>query len=117
MVPEERRASWRMHVVADGETLAAIGKRYRTTAGTIAAANHMQSSAPAVGDRLLIPAAYHETAPAQIGAGKNAKGRHAVTAKSRKATTHHRQTAGSRSRVNRAAGFSETSVKLARANQ
>jgi len=118
MVPEERRASWRMHVVADGETLAAIGKRYRTTPGTIAAVNHMQSGAPAVGDRLLIPAVYHETAPAQIHPStKRSKTRQTVTAKSRKGTTQHRQAAGSRSRVNRAAGFSETSVTLARANQ
>jgi membrane-bound lytic murein transglycosylase D len=117
MVPEDRRASWRMHVVADGETLAVIGKRYRTTAGTIAAANHMQSAAPAVGDRLLIPAAYHETAPVQAGPAKISKSRHTVTAKSRKVTTHHRQTGGSRSRVSQAAGFSQTPVKLARANQ
>ena len=73
MVPEERRASWRMHTVADGETLAIIGKRYRTTPGTIAAANHMQSAAPAVGDRLLIPAAYHEAAPVQAGPAKRSK--------------------------------------------
>ena len=114
MVPEERRASWRMHVVADGETLAVIGKRYRTTPGTIAAANHMQSAAPAVGDRLLIPAAYHEAAPVQAGPAKKSKSRHSSTA-SRKATTHHRQAAGSRSRVNRAAAFPETSGKVARA--
>jgi len=115
MVPEERRASWRMHVVADGETLAVIGKRYRTTPGTIAAANHMQTAAPAVGDRLLIPAAYHETAPVTAGPAKRSKSRHSSTA-SRKATTHHRQAAGSRSRVNQAAAFPTTTVKVARAN-
>ena len=113
MVPEERRASWRMHIVADGETLAVIGKRYRTTPGTIAAANHMQSAVPAVGDRLLIPAAYHETAPMQAAPAKRSKSHQTSTAKSRKATTHHRQAAGSRSRVNRAAAFAETPGRVA----
>ena len=117
MVPEERRASWRMHVVADGETLAAIGKRYRTTPGTIAAANHMHSAAPAVGDRLLIPAAYHETTPVQPVSAKRAKSRHsAPTARTRKGTSHHGQTTGSKSRVNRAAAFPGSTVKVARAN-
>ena len=116
MVPEERRASWRMHIVADGETLAVIGKRYRTTPGTIAAANHMESAAPAVGDRLLIPAAYHEAAPTPASPAKRSKSHQTSTAKNRKGTTHHRQTAGSRSRVNRAAAFPGTSVKVARAN-
>src|SRR5271169_6180634 len=116
MVPEERRASWRMHIVADGETLAVIGKRYQTTPGTIAAANHIQSAVPAVGDRLLIPAAYHETATAQAGPAKRSKSHQTSTVKNRKATTHHRQATGSRSRVNRAAAFPETSVKVARAN-
>jgi membrane-bound lytic murein transglycosylase D len=117
MVPVDRRASWRMHVVADGETLAAIGKRYRTTAGTIAAANHMRSAAPAVGDRLLIPAAYHETTPVQAVSAKRSKSRHsAATAGNRKGTTHRGQTTGSKSRVNRAAAFPGTSIKVARAN-
>jgi membrane-bound lytic murein transglycosylase D len=117
MVPEERRASWRMHIVADGETLAAIGKRYRTTAGTIAAANHMRSAAPAVGDRLLIPAAYHETAPAQAVSAKTSKSHHSsAAARSRKGTAHHGQATGSKSRVNRAAATPERSVQVARAN-
>ena len=46
MVPPERRASWRMHTVETGETLASIGKRYRTAPSTIAAANNMQSQRP-----------------------------------------------------------------------
>ncbi len=33
MVPADRRASWRMHKVASGETLASIGKHYGMTAG------------------------------------------------------------------------------------
>jgi membrane-bound lytic murein transglycosylase D len=62
MIPAERRASWRMHKVASGETLAAIGKRYGMAAGSIAAANGLKQAPPAAGDRLLIPVAYRATA-------------------------------------------------------
>jgi membrane-bound lytic murein transglycosylase D len=56
-VPPERRASWRMHKVASGETLAMIGKRYGASPSVIAAANRMESDAPETGDRLVIPQA------------------------------------------------------------
>jgi membrane-bound lytic murein transglycosylase D len=69
MIPGERRASWRMHRVSSGETLAAIGKRYGMPAGSIAAANGLKQDSPAAGDRLLIPAAYREgTAPKHAAA-------------------------------------------------
>ena len=55
-VPAERRASWRMHRVEAGETLAAIGKRYGVSAGSIADANKLAENTPSEGDRLLIPA-------------------------------------------------------------
>jgi len=56
-VPAERRASWRMHKVESGETLAAIGRRYGASASVIAAANRIQSDAPETGDLLVIPQA------------------------------------------------------------
>ena len=56
-VPPERRASWRMHKVESGETLAMIGKRYGASPGMIAAANGIASEAPQAGDRLAIPQA------------------------------------------------------------
>jgi membrane-bound lytic murein transglycosylase D len=116
VVPSERRASWRMHTVEDGETLASIGKRYRTAAGTIAAINSMQSRLPATGDRLLIPAAYHETAPVRVAA-KRSSG-HRTVAKNRKAVAHHRQsTASSKGRVKHATAFRETSSKVALAGK
>jgi membrane-bound lytic murein transglycosylase D len=62
MIPAERRASWRMHKVASGETLASIGKRYGMAGGSIAAANGLKQASPATGDRLLIPVAYRATA-------------------------------------------------------
>jgi membrane-bound lytic murein transglycosylase D len=56
-VPPERRASWRMHKVESGETLAMIGKRYGASPSVIAAANRMESGSPEAGDRLVIPQA------------------------------------------------------------
>jgi hypothetical protein len=46
MIPAERRASWRMHKVTTGETLAAIAKHYGTAGGTIAAANGLKQASP-----------------------------------------------------------------------
>jgi membrane-bound lytic murein transglycosylase D len=56
-VPPERRASWRMHKVESGETLATIGKRYGASPSVIAAANRIQADGPVTGDRLVIPQA------------------------------------------------------------
>ena len=61
-VPDTKRASWRLHRVERGETLAAIAKRYRTGAASIASVNHSQAVAPEAGDLLLIPASYQEKA-------------------------------------------------------
>ena len=62
MIPAERRASWRMHKVASGETLASIGKQYGMAGGSIAAANGLKQASPTAGDRLLIPVAYRAAA-------------------------------------------------------
>ncbi len=59
-VPAERRASWRMHRVAEGETLALIAKSYRTPAAAIAAANGISVEAPAAGDLLMIPVSFQQ---------------------------------------------------------
>ena len=115
MVPAERRASWRMHTVENGETLVTIGKRYRTPAGTIAAINKMESVTPTVGDRLLIPASYHENAPARVTVARHSRTRHTV-AKTRKSTAR-RQKSATKGHVRRVAAFAETSNKLARAHQ
>jgi LysM repeat protein len=108
MVPAERRASSRMHTVESGETLASIGRRYRATPSSIAAANNIRSASPAVGDRLLIPAAYRDQTV-----------RTAVTKRSHKAAakgtaSHHGRTTG-KGKVRRAAAYPEASGKLARA--
>src|SRR3984957_4726470 len=51
-IPAERRASWRMHKVASGETLASISKHYGMTPGSIAAANRLTATVPETGARL-----------------------------------------------------------------
>lgn len=70
-VPAAKRASWRMHRVEQGETLATIAKRYRTAPAAIAAANNATVAAPEAGDVLLIPAAYEEKSVVRAGAKKS----------------------------------------------
>jgi membrane-bound lytic murein transglycosylase D len=70
-VPADRRLAWRMHRVESGESLAGIARRFSASAATIASANHLQGAEPAVGDRLLIPAAFREpAAPAARRGGR-----------------------------------------------
>ncbi len=57
-IPEIHRASWRMHRVQTGETLASIGKHFGAPADSIAAANNRTVEAPEAGDLLVIPASY-----------------------------------------------------------
>jgi membrane-bound lytic murein transglycosylase D len=57
LIPAERRASWRMHLVASDESLAAIGKRYGVSPASIMAANRLTSARAEEGDRLMIPTA------------------------------------------------------------
>ncbi len=57
-IPEIHRASWRMHRVQTGETLASIGKRFGAPADSIAAANNRTVEAPEAGDLLVIPASF-----------------------------------------------------------
>jgi len=52
-VPEEKRTSWRLHKVADGETLAEIARRYRVTLSALEAANHLDAHAAAPAGFLL----------------------------------------------------------------
>jgi membrane-bound lytic murein transglycosylase D len=63
-VPPARRASWRMHRVERGETIATIAKQYRTQPAAIVAANHSVASELESGDVLLIPASFQETSVA-----------------------------------------------------
>jgi membrane-bound lytic murein transglycosylase D len=71
LVPSERRASWRMHKFEDGETLAAIGKRYGAAPASIVAANQMKSFEPEPGDHIVIPAVERK-APTRVARSKSA---------------------------------------------
>ncbi|MEO8129483.1 MAG: transglycosylase SLT domain-containing protein [Bryobacteraceae bacterium] len=57
-VPETRRASWRVHRIGEGETLASIAKQYNTPLSSITSAN--DTSNAGIGDVVVIPAALQE---------------------------------------------------------
>src|SRR5215469_5286711 len=55
LIPPEHRNSWRMHLVATGETLASIGRKYGMSATAITAVNKLERPEAVEGDRLIIP--------------------------------------------------------------
>jgi membrane-bound lytic murein transglycosylase D len=57
MIPSERRNAWRAHRLADGETLAAVARRYRVSEASLIAANRAADGDLAAGDLVVIPAA------------------------------------------------------------
>ncbi len=74
LIPADRRASWRMHRVEEGETLASVARLFNLTSSKLAAANDLKDE-PAAGDRLLIPVAYQETvAPLRTAKASSARG-------------------------------------------
>jgi membrane-bound lytic murein transglycosylase D len=62
LVPAERRASWRMHRVESGQTLAAIARLYNSSPSLLASTNKLTDDDPMPGDRLLIPVGDRQTA-------------------------------------------------------
>jgi membrane-bound lytic murein transglycosylase D len=54
-IPSNRRASWRVHRMAEGDTLESVAKQYRMPVNAITAANHTAEAS--VGDVLIIPTA------------------------------------------------------------
>lgn len=87
-VPEAKRAAWRLHRVASGDTLASIARQYSTAANSIVAANQNYDStffeAPEDGEMLLIPAS---PAPAKAASKKSAKRRSSARSRSSKASS------------------------------
>src|SRR5438128_1499859 len=63
LIPANRLDAWRMHRVASGDTLAAIGKRFGVPPAAIVAANRLDAAQVAEGDRLMIPAAARAEVP------------------------------------------------------
>jgi len=60
VVPAGKRDTWRLHRVVLGDTLASLALRYHSSVQGIAAANRGLLGALEAGERLLIPAAFHE---------------------------------------------------------
>jgi membrane-bound lytic murein transglycosylase D len=57
VIPPEKWVSWRRHRVEPGDTLTAIGRRYRVTPAAIAQANDIERGAALeAGQKLIIPA-------------------------------------------------------------
>ncbi len=126
-VPSDRRASWRMHKVESGETLAAIAKRFGSAPGSIASANKLVSDEPLEGERLVIPASFQDDEgmdrqPAPKHRNVKVRGKKRVTksrtVSSRRHSVRHRPSARSRSasRMKRA-GHPRSSGNLARLNR
>ncbi len=56
-IPRERWVGWRVHRVAEGETLAAVARQYRVRQDVLRAANHLSADDPLQpGQQLLVPA-------------------------------------------------------------
>ncbi len=55
LVPESRRTSWRLHRVAEEDTLVSIARFYKTTPQQIAAANPGGAELPEAGSLLVVP--------------------------------------------------------------
>jgi membrane-bound lytic murein transglycosylase D len=93
-IPPERRASWRIHRVGEGDTLESIAKRYKMPVRSIEAANALGEAE--IGDVLIIPTA---TQLERMKAGKSAgttKSRSSSSRDSvRKPGTHSSKTSGS----------------------
>jgi membrane-bound lytic murein transglycosylase D len=69
VIPANRRDSWRIHRVQDGETMAALAKRFSTPATLLASANH--EALPQAGEWAAIPVGYPgDRTPAKHTAAK-----------------------------------------------
>ena len=63
-IPEDKRTSWRFHVVKPGESLDAIASSFHDRASEIAAANDIASNDPVeAGDELVVPVSIASAAP------------------------------------------------------
>lgn len=81
-VPAERRAAWRAHRVAEGDTLGSVARRFRVTESAIATVNQVDGTLE-TGDLLVIPT-LAERAPAAVKAAAGGKRHVATAARSRR---------------------------------
>ncbi len=103
-IPEERRASWRMHRVESGDTLAGIAKRYGAVQSSIAEVNKLATDSPAAGDYLIIPANFKEgsAAPLHVSGRHSSKNKHAAAHRAPVSRAHLTRRSQSRSNTRRA---------------
>jgi len=106
IIPSGHRASWRIHRVLNGETLADIAHRYSTAPSTITLANRSIVDPPEPGDLLAIPTGY-QALRSVVSHAKPAASRHgsrrtvassvrsARSNAGRSANVRHRSPAGS----------------------
>jgi len=124
-IPGERRASWRIHRVGAGDTLAAIGKMYGEAPNTIAAVNKLDGEGTDLGDMLVIPKAQCDGSerPKLASRGKQVRSasakRTTVAKRSSKASAKRSAKsknvlAGKRSNVRRGASLSYNRARAAR---
>ena len=100
LVPAEHRAAWRLHRVAPGETLAAIGSRFGVSTASLLAVNSLPSHAAVEGDLLVVPAAATRPTPKRVvtsRAGSHYSSHSASAAASHSAPAGHPVAARSRS--------------------
>jgi membrane-bound lytic murein transglycosylase D len=88
LVPANHCDTWRMHTVAPGESLAAIGKKYSVAPASIVTANNLNSAAPQEGDRLVIPLVARPQAPVRSAVTHSAAARRTVPAAGAHPATH-----------------------------
>jgi membrane-bound lytic murein transglycosylase D len=78
-IPLEKRASWRSHRLAEGETLASIAARFRVNPSAIVALNRESGSEAKAGDLLIIPAesvvAAKRPTPARVATSRRPVGK------------------------------------------
>jgi membrane-bound lytic murein transglycosylase D len=66
-IPEDKRTSWRFHVVRPGESLDSLASNFHDRPTEIAAANNLEASAPVdTGAELVIPVAAVVATPHQL---------------------------------------------------
>ncbi|MCZ2151619.1 MAG: transglycosylase SLT domain-containing protein [Bryobacterales bacterium] len=76
-VPPDKRTSWRLHRVIEGETLNSIAGRYRTAPANIASVNRASMADLRAGDIVVIPAAYAQPARVKAKTPRVARARYA----------------------------------------
>ena len=107
-IPLQHRASWRLHRVERGETLAEIATRFRAQASTIAAVNNRSVEAPEAGDLLVIPTSQEPVHLSRTSRQSSRKSYASVRPSQARSGKHHTYAAVSARVLNHRAGARTT---------